>query len=202
MEENLTDVRDEILRTLLPDVPFDGWSRDALRAAAVRAGYDKAALQAAFPGGVRDVVAHFSDWVDREMLRRLEGTNIEVLRVRDRIRAGVMARLMVLQEHREAEKLALSYWTLPPRSLKAGKIVWRTADRIWNWAGDTATDYNHYTKRGLLSGVLSATMLAWVNDETPELSETEAFLDRRIENVMQLGGILGRIKPGNVKKAS
>ena len=194
MTEKTTQIKDEILLSLLPDVPFDGWTMAAAQAAAMRAGYGGDMARAVFPGGRTDLVAHFSDWLDQQMLARLSDVDTEALRVRDRIKTAVMARLQVMQEYREAEKLALSFWTLPSRSVKAGKLVWRTADRIWNWAGDTATDYNRYTKRGLLSGVISATTLAWINDDSETLRMTESFLDRRIENVMQFGRLLGKIK--------
>ena len=160
MKENLTAIKDEILLALLPDVPFDGWTWEGAQAACIRAGHDEDMARAVFPGGLHDVAGHFADWADREMLARLKDVDIEALRVRDRVRDAVMTRIWILQEHREAEKMALSYWALPPHSLRAGKVLWRTADRIWDWAGDTATDYNRYTKRGLLSGVISATMMA------------------------------------------
>lgn len=194
MEKNTSQIRDEILLALLPEVPFDGWQWQGVSAAAMRAGYNAHMAAAVFPGKLGDVLAHFADWADRHMLLRLEGIDPGALRVRDLVGTAVMTRIKILQEHREAEKLALAYWSVPSHSLRAGRIVWRTADRIWDWAGDTATDYNRYTKRGLLCGVLSATMLAWAGDETADLAETEAFLGRRIENVMQFGRILGKIK--------
>ncbi len=194
MEKNLQTIRDDILLAFLPDVPFDGWNWDGVVLAAERAGYERDMAAAVFPSRLKAVLDHFADWADREMLARLDGVQADALKVRDRVSTCVMTRIEILQEHREAEKLALSYWSLPSRSLRASKVVWRTADRIWDWSGDTATDYNRYTKRGLLSGVIGSTMLAWMGDESEDLHETRAFLARRIENVMQFGRILGRIK--------
>lgn len=194
MEDQLTQTRDKILEALLPDVPFDGWAWVAVLAAAGRAGCGRACLQRAFPGGVADVVAHFSDWADRKMLAALADTDPETLRVRDRIRAAVLARLEALQPHKEAARRAMTYWAMPLRAGRAAKTVWRTADRIWNWAGDTATDYNRYTKRTLLAAVLSSTTLAWLDGEGTGTESCQEFLDRRIENVMQLGRVIGKIK--------
>lgn len=189
-----TNIRDNIIEAALPHVAFDGWGRAVLEQATADAGYPKTMVQKTFPGGVADALAHFSDWTDRQMIEALAHTDIESLRVRDRIRQAVLARLDILQPHKEAVRLALAYWAVPPRGLRATKIIWRTADAIWNWAGDTATDYNRYTKRGLLSGVLSVTTMAWMNDNSSDIQVTKDFLDRRIENVMQLGKLVGKIK--------
>lgn len=194
----IPDIADRLIETALPDVVFDGWSRDLLENAAEKAGYSRSMATAIFPDGVPDALAHYSDFVDRRMLAALANVDPEALRVRDRIRLAVMTRLDVLQPWREAEKLALRYWAVPTHSLRGSRLLWRTADRIWDWAGDTSKDYNRYTKRGLLCGVLSATLLAWINEEGDGSSEAvEAFLDRRIENVMQWGRFAGKFKkPG------
>lgn len=194
MSKEIERTKDAILEALLPEVPFDGWSWQGVRQAAVAAGYDKAMARAVFPGKLNDVLAHFTLWVDRQMFERLADIDPEELRIRDRIKTAVMARFEVLAPYKEAEKLALSYWSLPQRSIRAGKVLWGSADRIWDWAGDTAKDYNRYTKRGLLSGVMGSTMLVWIEDESEDMAVTSAFLDRRIENVMQLGRIIGKIK--------
>ncbi len=187
-------IRDQLLNQALPDIVFDGWAWEVAEKAAVSAGYDKTMAHAVFPGGLPDFVGHLSDWADRQTLEILSHTDHEALRIRDRIHLGVMTRIETLQPWREAVRRAVTYWSVPTRTLQAGRLVWRSADTIWIWAGDTATDYNHYTKRALLSGVISATTLAWLNDETGDLTRTEAFLGRRIENVMKLGKALGRFK--------
>ncbi len=55
---------------------------------------------------------------------------------------------------------------------------------MWRIAGDTSTDFNHYTKRVTLGAVYGSTLLAWLDDDSEELGETAAFLDRRIDDVM------------------
>ena len=100
--------------------------------------------------------------------------------------------------YKGAVQTLTQYWGKPWTGLKAGKAIWSTVDNIWNWAGDTSTDYNHYTKRSLLSGVLASTYLYWVSEDDPDLQKTQGFLARRIENVMQLGKVIGRFKKKKV----
>lgn len=196
--DEITEIRDNIVSAFVENAVFDGLDWNAVEAASVQTGHEKIMARAVFPDGLSGALAHFSDMTDRQMLAALEKYDVQDMRVRDRITAAVRVRLEILVPYKEAVKLATAYWNVPPRHVEAGKLVWRTADRIWNWAGDTATDYNRYTKRALLSGVLGSTMMAWLGDEGREngdgLEIPFAFLDRRIENVMQFGRIIGRIK--------
>jgi ubiquinone biosynthesis protein COQ9 len=188
------DIRDSIVEAVLPEVPFDGWTWEAVENAAVKAGYEKAMAQSVFAGGLPDVLDHFADLADRWMLERLSDIDPETLRVRDRVKTAVLMRFRALYQYRDATRQSNSFWIVPTRARRAGKITWRTADRIWNWAGDTATDYNHYTKRALLCSVLVSTALAWVNDDSAGIVDTEGFLDRRIEGVMTVGKVVGKAK--------
>lgn len=194
MDQNLIETRDAIVEASLPRIPFDGWVLQTVEDAAASIDMDPKVVMAVFPAGLKDVINHFSDLTDRQMLEQLKSENIEDLRIRDRINKAVLIRLKVLEPHKDAVRQALTYWTVPTRTYKAGQAVWRTSDRIWIWAGDTSEDYNKYTKRFLLSGVLSSTTLAWLNDDDPEMVDTENFLQRRIENVLSLGKIIGRFK--------
>jgi len=195
MKTNPTEqIRDRILEQALPEIAFDGWTWDVAEAAAIACGYDKTMAKAVFPAGLSDFVAHLSDWTDRKMMDSLTSIDISEMRIRDRIHLGVMTRIEILEPWREALRRAMTYWSVPHRSLQAGRIVWRSADRIWVWAGDTATDYNHYTKRALLASVITTTTLAWLKDDRGNLASVESFLDRRIENVMTLGKALGRFR--------
>lgn len=189
-----TDMKDRIIEKALEDVPFDGWSMQVIENASKNLEIEAALISIFFPQGLSDVLAHFADWADRAMLERLEDIDNSQMRVRDRIKVGVLERLKVLEPHKEAVRISLNHWAFPTRQLTAGRILWRSADRIWVWAGDTATDYNHYTKRTLLGGVMGSTTLFWLNDSGEDLARTEEFLDRRIENVMQIGKIMGKIK--------
>lgn len=184
--------KDDIVEAMLPCVPFEGWSMAGARRAAQECGQSAAMARAVFPGGTTAILSHFAAWADERMMMRLEGTDPAALRVRDRIRTAVMARFAVLQPWREAERRALACWAVPGRGAAGARVLWRTADTIWNWAGDTARDYNRYTKRGLLCGVIGSATLAFLGDDSEDMSVTGAFLDRRIDNVLQLGRLRGR----------
>jgi len=182
-----TTDKDRLLEAALPNVAFDGWSSLLLENARRRCTLGNDDLAEIFPGGIRDVICHFSTWTDQKTQKTLDKKKISDLRVRDRIALCVMTRLDILDPHKQAVSLALSFMARPDRQPTMARSVWRTADLFWQMAGDTSTDYNRYTKRLLLSGVLTTRTLYWLNDSSAGNEDTRGFLDRRIENIMTVG---------------
>jgi ubiquinone biosynthesis protein COQ9 len=144
---------------------------------------DRARL--AFPGGAAEMVDAWFDWVDKVMLEAFPPDRIAAMKVRDRIRDLLLFRLELLAPSREALRRALAILASPRNAPKGAALAWRSADRIWRLAGDTATDFNHYSKRAILIGVYGSTTMIFLDDESEELADTRAFLDRRIAEVMR-----------------
>lgn len=186
--------KDALLAAILPDVPFDGWTAAALARAAERVGLDPAELRSLCPGGPRDLIAWFSHWADRETLRALEVRDLSELKVHERIATGVEARLAVLAPHREAVRRSLALLSAPQNLALGAKLLYDAVDAIWYAAGDTSTDFNFYTKRALLAGVYAATTLYWLDDRSPGSTDTLAFLDRRLRDVLTIPKTTERVR--------
>ena len=189
---DLEKTRAKLLEASLRHVPFDGWSQRALMAAAEDLELSPAEAINAFPGGTAELVEAFHAWADARMLGRLEKLDLDSMKVRDKVTAGVRFRLEILEPHREAERRALAFLALPTNGPLGLRCLYRTVDAIWYAAGDRATDYNFYSKRMLLAGVYGSTLLYWLNDQSEDHRETWAFLDRRIAEVLKIGGRLGK----------
>ena len=172
--------------------PETGWNDALLSAAVAECGMEPMMGQTLFPGGAEDLALEFSRWADQEMLARLEDQDISHLRVRDKVQHAVWIRIKLLTPYRDAVKAAAKYWLRPPRGVQGGQAIWQTADVIWDWAGDTATDYNRYTKRGLLSAVITTTFTYWLRDESEEFEKTRNFLGRKINLIVQVGQKTGQ----------
>ena len=181
-------LRDRLIEAALDHVPFDGWSAKALNAGAKDQGLAETDVLRAFPGGLADAADHFADWTDRRMLAELAKLDLDAMKVRDRVAAGVRLRLELNAAHREAMRRLLSFLALPPNAPLAARMTWRTCDHIWRAAGDRAADFNHYTKRGLLAPVYTSTILYWLSDTSDGFEDTWAFLDRRISDVLKIPG--------------
>ena len=184
---SIDTLRDEILVASLPNVVLDGWSLQALRDGTQMAGHEPSALLRAFPGGVTDAVEHFADWTDRQMLDRLEAQPLAEMKVRERISLAVRTYFDVLEPYREAKRRQLSYLAMPQNIGLGLRMLYRTVDAMWFAAGDTATDFNHYTKRATLAAVLSSATFYWLDDRSEGHEETWAFVDRRLHDVMNMG---------------
>lgn len=185
-------LRDRILDAALPHVTFDGWSRRTLADGARSAGLDPADVDIAFPRGVRGAVEHWLRRADDRMVAALADADLDAMRIRDRIAFAVRTRLEQAGPHKEAVRLALGYLALPGNARIAARSLYRTVDSIWWSCGDRSTDFNFYTKRGLLAAVYSSTLLCWLDDGSDGHADSWAFLDRRVAGVMQIPRITGR----------
>ena len=181
------DQRAALIEAMLPNVPFDGWSRLALRSAARRAGLSVGEALALFPNGAAELVACFSRWVDLRMLDRLEATNLEPMRISERVALAIATRLEIFAPWREAVRRALSVLALPQHAPLGLRLLYQTVDAIWYAAGDRATDFSFYTKRGTLAAIYAATLLYWLGDSSPDFADTRAFLDRRLAGAASIG---------------
>ena len=187
---------DEIRAHLAPILPthaaFDGWSTLAIDRAAEQAGLDPGIARLAFPSGAIDMIDAWFASVDHKMTATLTAEQLAGMKVRQRITALVNARIDAVAHEREALRRAIAILAMPRNLARAAKLSWRSSDLMWRLAGDKATDYNHYTKRMMLSGVYGSTILVLLDDESEGFTETRAFLDRRIENIMQFERAKGR----------
>ena len=187
-------IKEAILLASLAHIPFDGWGEAALARGADDAGYDSATARRLFPGGAAEMIALHSHYADRHMLEELAGLDLDAMKIRDRITLAVRVRLQQNALHREAVRRAMARLALPHNAMLATRLLYRTVDAMWRAAGDTATDFNYYSKRGLLSGVYGATLLFWLEDDSENRADSWAFLDRRIADVMRVPRAMGRLK--------
>ena len=186
--------QDALILAALTHVPFDGWSQNALLRGAEDAGFSAADVDVLFPDGLRQALRHWLALADRMMLDDIADADLQNMRIRDRIAVLVRTRLERWTPHREAVRRALGLSVTPGYAEDSLRSGYATVDAMWRAAADTATDYNFYTKRGLLAAVYSSTLLVWLDDRSEDNAESWAFLDRLIENVMQVPKIQGRIK--------
>ena len=192
-DPTLDEVRAYLAPNIAAQAAFDGWNEKAVLAAAELAGVDTDLARLSFNEGPVDMIDAWFESVDIGMAEKLSQEKLDAMKVRERIAALVEARLEILEPDREGLRRAQAVLAAPPHLRKAAKLGWRAADRMWRLAGDTATDYNHYTKRTLLSVVYGSTLSVFLDDESENFENTRAFLARRIENVMQFEKVKAKL---------
>ncbi|WP_448662564.1 COQ9 family protein [Sphingomonas sp. CJ20] len=191
MPTDLADATlDELRMALAPQVAanaaFDGWNRQALDATADAAGVDRDIARLAFAGGAPvDMIDAWFASIDAEMAARCTPEALGAMKIRQRITALVEARLAIAAPNREALRRAVAILAMPQNAARATRLGWRSVDAMWRLAGDTATDYNHYTKRAILGSVYAATIAVFLNDESEAWADARAFLGRRIDGIMR-----------------
>ena len=175
---------DQLVDAALPHVAFDGWSPTAFAAAVKEAGANPAHAKTLCPRGAVDLAIAFHKRGDAVMAAALNVADLSDMRFRDKVAHAVRLRIRAVDD-KEAVRRGTALFALPHMAPDGAKLIWGTADAIWNALGDTSRDVNWYTKRLTLSGVYSSVVLFWLGDDSLDMQATDAFIDRRIDNVMQ-----------------
>ena len=176
-----------ILDAALPHIAFDGWTREALVLAAEEAGFGEGDVDLAFPGGPVEAVLAHAAIADDDMIVEMQTLDLETMRTRDKIAIAIRVRLESQVANREAIRRGLRLLADPRHAVEAARSLAHTVDTIWRLAGDTSTDFNYYSKRGLLAGVYSATLVYWLQDNSEDQHRTWEFATRRIDEVLRVG---------------
>jgi ubiquinone biosynthesis protein COQ9 len=200
--KNDAALKSATVKAALAHIPFDGFTDKLMGRAAKEAGANKQDMLRLFPKGALSLLEAYSDSVNAEMEKRLAKLKLAAMPMRARIAAAVKMRLAVLKPHKEAARRAVAHLSLPPNLALGAKLVYRTVDAMWRAAGDISTDFNFYTKRAILAGVYSATLMRWFTDDNEDESATDAFLDARVANVMQFEKVKGQVREKAKKLAS
>jgi len=181
----LEKIRRQLALAVGENAVFDGWTRAAVDSAAQQLGVDPVQARLAMPKGQPALIDLYIQEVDRGLEAYFTPERLAGMKIREKIRALVWHRFEIMGPAREAVRRALALLAMPQNLALALRISWRTVDGMWRIAGDTSTDFNHYTKRMTLGAVYASTLLVWLDDQSEGWADTAAFLDRRIDNVMR-----------------
>ena len=188
------EIRDAILQAALKIAPFEGWTNLTLKRAVRDAGLPDGAEELYFENGISDLLNHWSDALNRKAEHQISELDLAKLKIRSRVTQGVLLRLEAIGPHEEAARRASSRLILPDLAATGIRQIWNAADMIWRSIGDTSTDANYYSKRAILSSVIGATLPIWLSDQSDDKAAARAFLDARIENVMEFEKLKWRVK--------
>lgn len=192
--------KDAVLDAALHYVAFDGWSATTLRAATNDSGAAPGLVTALFPRGAVDLALAYHYRGDGLMRERFAAEDLAGLRYSEKVARAVRLRLEAASD-KEAVRRGTTLFALPQHAADGARAIWGTADAIWQALGDTSTDLNWYSKRATLSAVYASTVLFWLGDDSTDHQATWDFLDRRIENVMQIEKLKSRVRDNPLAKA-
>ncbi len=187
-------IADKIMEFTLRHIPFDGWTVEALKRGAVDADVNPHEAFELFGNDPLTLIEYYSHMLDRQMRDKVLQLDLNTMKIRDKVLTCLMTRLEIMAPYREAAQKAAVILSMPLNVPLGTKLMYKTVDTIWALAGDTSTDFNFYTKRATLSAVYSSTLLYWFRDMSSEFTNTRAFLNRRLDNVMTIPKIKSQIK--------
>lgn len=198
--DHISKAKAAILAAALPEVMFDGWSEATLARAVEVSGVDSGLAAQAFPRGAVDLAYGFHVAGDAELAERMVTEDLSAYRYRDRVARALFMRLEIAARDKEAVRRGVTFFALPLHAADGSRAIWHTADVIWAGLGDRSDDVNWYTKRMTLSAVYSACVLFWLGDDSADMAPTKAFIDRRIDNVMQFEKFKSRMRDTRLAK--
>jgi len=190
---------DELVDAALPHVAFDGWAPSTFNAAVAAVDIEPAHAKTLCPRGAIDLAIAYHKRGDAAMVAALKDADLGDMRFRDKVAHAIRLRIQAIDD-KEAVRRGTALFALPHMAPDGAKLVWGTADEIWNALGDTSRDVNWYTKRLTLSGVYSSVVLFWLGDDSHEMQATDAFIDRRIDNVMQFEKVKAQVRDNPLTK--
>jgi ubiquinone biosynthesis protein COQ9 len=185
--------REELLEAMLAHVPFDGWTRTAFDRAVADLAMDRALALNAFPRGIGEILEFFHRLTDRRMVAELEKRDLTGLKLREKVALALRLRFELNAGRREAIRQGLAFLALPPNAPIGVVSLYRTVDAVWHAVGDRSTDFSYYSKRALLAGVYAAALFYWLNDKSEGAADSWAFIDRRLDDVMRIQKLRGRL---------
>jgi len=188
-------IKHNILTKALKIIPFEGWSKAMMRSASESAGYPSEMAELIFPNGPISFLDFYHQDIDLKLSDEIKKLPLLEMKIREKIAAAVECRIKLIEKDKAVINKAISFSMLPTNTIVTAKFAWRTVDLIWYEAGgDKSTDFNYYTKRSLLFGVYTSTLMYWLSDDSKDWANTKEYLKRRIENVMQVGSFIGKFK--------
>ena len=174
--------KSEILKLSLKKLRLHGWSDELLEEVSYELYKDHHKAEIIF-GSVKNLVDYYLQDIDNKMLEKLKKLDPKKLKIRECIKQAILIRINLLKQDHVKE--TLKFFANPLNADLGLSSLMRTCDHIWHFAGDKSTDFNYYTKRILLSGVYSSTLLYYLKEPDPK--KIEEFVADRIDNVLTIG---------------
>jgi ubiquinone biosynthesis protein COQ9 len=199
MTAPIVPAKDQLLDAVLPHVAFDGWAPSAFDAAVAEVGIDPAHARTLCPRGAVDLAVAYHERGDHAMVAAINAADLSEMRFRDKVSHAIRLRIRAIDD-KEAVRRGTALFALPHMAADGTKLIWGTADAIWNTLGDSSDDMNWYTKRLTLSGVYASVVLYWLGDDSLDGQATDAFIDRRIDDVMQFEKVKAQLRDNPLLK--
>ncbi|KAL4745876.1 hypothetical protein BDW72DRAFT_45520 [Aspergillus terricola var. indicus] len=180
-----TNSQTTILAAALKHVPSHGFTKNALTLGARDTGFLDVSVQL-LPRGEFDLILF---WLAsrRGLLRAAVEQNgllstASPTSMEDKTKALIMERLRMNKDIRHQWQDALALMSYPSNIPLSLSELHALSSDILHLAGDSSVDASWYTKRLSVSAIYASAEVIMTRDSSPDLSATEAFVTRRVED--------------------
>ena len=175
-----------VVKATLLHVPFDGWTKKTVKFALNELNLDENDFDGMFPDGIEGLVKFYLQNSDNIMVADYKKISAKPKPTHLKIKKLIILKLSNSIDNKDVIRKTLIWLSKPNNSALAVNSLYNTVDLMWRTAGDISTDFNFYTKRMILSGVYTSTLLAFLGDESFDMDKTEKFLDRRLNDISKI----------------
>lgn len=185
--DDLFALQKKIILKALPHIETLGWCREALQQGAIDAGLERNEVERVFEGQIYKALKVYNCYLLEAVKEEaLKDPGFTELGITDKVKYLVLLKLKIMAPSKGVARATKEFFRTPTNLPLSPQFGWETVDEIWEIVGDTSTDFNYYTKRGLLLGVYTATLAYWLKTEDPELTATRVFLEKRLEETKKI----------------
>lgn len=189
-DKSAQEIKHMFLQVMLKEVAFSSWGEETIACAERQLGVENGTFKLYFPKGVIDAIDYMCSYFDSLLVEKIKNSDISNYKTGKRVREAVVMWLGILVAYKETIEKTMAFLSLPENLNKGGSFLWRTASVIWYDAGyDDSVDFNYYSKRLLLMGVLSSVLLYFIKDNSDNFVSTREFLDNRLRDVTYMGKV-------------
>ncbi|MFQ3307330.1 MAG: ubiquinone biosynthesis protein COQ9 [Candidatus Midichloriaceae bacterium] len=193
--ENIPSLRHKVLLSVLEILPYEQFDSNIISKGCINIGIEKEYDNLLFPNGRMQLLDLFRDHIDSLMLEELNKILPDINSVTARIYEAIKIRIKLLDEYKISMSKISTFFALPWNHVKLYPHIWHTMHIIWKIAGkDKSTDFNYYSKRGLLTAAYLSTIMYWLSDESDDNQDTYDFLQRSLNGIVNVGKKINKLK--------
>ena len=187
---NLNQKRKQIFNEVKNYVEVNGWNKEIFLNLK-NSNFDYNEIISLFPNGYLSTIQMYLDDINSKMALESKKLNLIQLRLHERVRELCILRLNIMQKEKKFVIKTYNHLCLPQNYKFSSKNLYKTIDQIWFLSGDNSTDFNFYTKRIILAGIYTSTMIHFINNEN--IDGTIDFLNNQLKKVKYIPKFKNRI---------
>ncbi len=203
IEEKYQAQRLQFIEVVAKNLATNGWNQKLLEKAELECGFEQGYHFILFQDGIRGAIRYFEAWQNKLMLDKLAENDMQPAKVREKIALALTLRIMQMEDKQlDAKAIALqnsTYYGCLENTLFGAEMALSVCDNIWYYAGDKSTDFNYYTKRGLLLPVYLSAVMFYISDTSLGNVDTKNFIEQALANIINIASIKNNVALGQIK---